>query len=148
MGVVISKSILGVAVAAFWGVLAASPSAACRLYRSPETRIKSPHDAAAVVRIVKVSVGSKTTWTDVQAPWQAHATVIVSAFGDPPNHDVDIGRAGFSGSCDDGERAPKVGDIWVVYFWKTDKDRMVPTDSYPLSRVQAVDPRFGTFRDH
>lgn len=148
MGVATSKSILGVAVAVLLVLAEASPSAACRLYRSPETRIKSQHDAAAIVRIVKVSIGSQTASTDVQAPWQAHVAVVASAFGNPPRNDVDIGRSGFSTACDDGERPPKVGDTWVVYLWKLEKGRIVPTDSYPLSRVQAIDPRFAKFGDH
>lgn len=118
-------------------------SEACRVSMGPEQRLARGYAKGAIsaVALVEVSRANYTSPPNGDAhPWQASATVKRVLRGPYAPQRVRFTRGWGSAACDDGHPAPKVGEQWVIYFWKRAKNDQPVWQSYPANVAYAADP--------
>lgn len=121
-------------------LLCAGEARACRVYQSPETRVRYPHDAVILARIE--SADYQDFIGDTGRAWRAVARRTASIQGHIVEQQVfEIGRTGQSTACDDGQPIAKVGETWALYLSRRPDGSYVASASYPLDMARKIDPR-------
>ena len=121
----------------------ATPSEACRVYRSPEQRIADGYRSGAISAVALVTIESATYTSEPfgdSHPWSATAKIDRVLRGAYQTKSVSFVRGWGSAACDDGHSAPKAGDRWVVYFWKPAEREQEAWVTYPLDIAALADP--------
>lgn len=130
-------------IAALSTVAIATPSNACRAWRSPEQKIASGNAAGAISSIVVVTI-DEAHYTgspdgDVHV-WTAVATINRLMRGSYVAKTVSLTRGFGSAACDEGYALPKPGDRWVVYFSKRSPADQAVWNTFPLEIAAVSDP--------
>ena len=130
------------------------PAQACRVFRSPEQRIKATYAEHADLRVALVRITDarhlshpiiqKLQRLNVkyEAPWRVTASVIRMIVSDGSPELLAFDRGWGSGTCDDGTAMPRRGDRWVVYYTSSSSIGAAQVlESYPLASASLIDPR-------
>lgn len=139
------------ALAAFGFAL---PAQACRLFRSPEQRVRDVYAGRPDLRVALVRVTDARHLSNpviqklqrinanYQKPWRVTAKVEKMIVSDGSPELVTFDRGWGSAACDDGTAMPRRGDRWVVYYTSaTPIGSAQVLESYPLPVASRVDPR-------
>jgi len=130
------------------------PAQACRVFRSPEQRIKAAYAGHADLRVALVRITDarhlyhpiiqklQRLNAKYEAPWRVTASVIKMIVSDGSPELLAFDRGWGSGACDDGTAMPRRGDRWVVYYTSTSSIGAAQVlESYPLASASLVDSR-------
>jgi hypothetical protein len=124
-------------------LLTAHPAHACKSNPAPKARLatgyaKGAISAAALVRITSAAYTGKAT-ADAH-PWEATATVTLILHGDYPHETVRFERGFGSAACDNKDSPPRLGEHWVIYFWKYAEGDQGVWQAYPADVAIEADP--------
>ena len=130
------------------------PAQACRVFRSPEQRIKAAYAGHADLRVALARITDarhlyhpiiqklQRLNAKYEAPWRVTASVIKMIVGDGSPELLAFDRGWGSGACDDGTAMPRRGDLWVVYYTSASSIGAAQVlESYPLASASLVDSR-------
>jgi len=130
------------------------PAQACRVFRSPEQRIKAAYAGHADLRVALVRITDarhlyhpiiqklQRLNAKYEAPWRVTASVIKMIVSDGSPELLAFDRGWGSGACDDGTAMPRRGDRWVVYYTSNSSIGAAQVlESYPLASASLVDSR-------
>jgi hypothetical protein len=123
---------------------AASPSQACAVVLSPAAKLAGGYKSGAIssVALVRITNAKYTAEPVGDAhPWQASGAVERTLRGAIPARIVRFERGWGSAACDDGRPPPKIGERWVVYFWRRGPGDERVWQSYPAKVAFEADPR-------
>jgi hypothetical protein len=121
----------------------ATPSEACRAWRSPQQKLADGYRISAIsaVALITIKTAEYTAEPSADAhPWSASAKIDRVVFGSYDGKSVSFGRGWGSAACDEGYPLPKPGDRWVVYFWKRPEGDQIVWATYPLAIASNADP--------
>lgn len=130
-------------VAVLAALIFAAPAYACRVYRPPEQRIADGYRKGAISAVAFVTIESAEYTSPALSdshPWSATAKIGRVIKGAYSARTVKFVRGWGSAACDDGQPLPKVGDRWVVYFWKPPERDQEAWATYPIDVASLADP--------
>ncbi|MEG3166262.1 hypothetical protein U1701_16850 [Sphingomonas sp. PB2P19] len=129
------------------------PAQACRVFISPEQRVKAVYAWRADLRVALVKITDAHHLSNpiiqklhrlnakYEAPWRVTASVIKMIVSDGSPELLAFNRGCGSAACDDGTAMPRRGDRWVVYYTSTSPIGTAQVlESYPLETASRVDP--------
>ena len=120
----------------------AMPTLACRINLPPKERTAHGYVSGAISAVVLVRVASSAHTAEPSGdakPWRAVATVERVVRGSYLPAQVVFERGWGSSACDDGHLIARVGELWVVYFWKQADGKQLVWQSYPAATAFRAD---------
>ena len=130
-----------IALSATLALSLASHASACRIYRSPEERVRDPVDGIVIARVESAS-NTNEYGLDTGASWRGTARRTAGIEGKLDQQTFGFGR---SGVCDDGEGVARVGDLWALYLQRRPDGSYIAAYSLPLTAARQIDPRLSGF---
>ena len=132
----------------------ASPAQACRIFRSPEQRIRDTYAGRADLRVALVQITEarhlsnpmvqkmQRLFPKYEAPWRVTASVVKILVSEGSPELIAFDRGWGSAACDDGTPMPRRGDRWVVYYTSAASIGTPQIlESYPLKVALRADLR-------
>jgi hypothetical protein len=124
--------------------VSASPTQACRVFLPPTERIAFGYERGAISAVALVRISKATYISPPRGdahPWRAEAAVERALSGSFNGKRVIFHRGHGSAACDDGHPAPRAGNRWIIYFWKSIRGDHEVWQSYPAAEALRADPR-------
>ena len=124
-------------------IVLATPSEACRVGRSPQQKLDEGYRIGAISAAALITIKTADYISDSVAdthPWSASAKIDRVVLGSYGARLVSFSRGWGSAACDEGYPPPKLGDRWVVYFWKRPQGDQAVWATYPLAIASNADP--------